>query len=119
MIYANRIRTTGTGSNWYEVSLSDLTAELLEYFEQRALRDERWTVFTEESVQWCTQFEFADKLSIELGISKVGNPFLKCSPEYTLEERKEMAMAARNKLRKSAPASASAKIEIDADDTEL
>jgi hypothetical protein len=109
MIYANRIRTTGTGSNWYEVSLSDLTAELLEYFEQRALRDERWTVFTEESVQWCTQFEFADKL----------NPFLKCSPEYTLEERKEMAMAARNKLRKSAPASASAKIEIDADDTEL
>jgi hypothetical protein len=129
MIYATRIHTSGTGSSWYEVPLSDLTAELLEYFENRLLRNEQdiamkktkfiSTVFTEESVKWCTQFEFADVLSIELGISKAGNPFLKCSPEYTLDQRREMVIAARNKFRKSAPASASAKIEIDADDTEL
>jgi hypothetical protein len=104
-IIATYIRTTSGGANWYSVPTGALSAELLEYFAGKAERSPEYCKITEETVQWCTQFEWADQLSISAVISKSsGQLCLKTEPILTAEQRREAAQ----KLAKVKPQAAAA-----------
>lgn len=121
MATASYIRTTGSGNNWYEVNISDLTAELQEYFMMRADRDSRYTIIGEKTIQWSTQFEFADQLLLE-GVEMATNGLrLKCSAVLSVADRRALAAEARKSLKKpaSVAASASSKISINPEDAEF
>lgn len=102
-IIATYIRTTQGGANWYSVPTSSLTADLLEYFQERAQRKPDYCKVSDEAVQWCTSFEWADQLALSTYISKSsGQLCLKCEPVLTAEQRRTAAEG----LRKQFPADA-------------
>lgn len=103
-IIANYVRTTSGGANWYSVSTSKLTPELLEYFAGKAERSPQYCKISEETVEWCTQFEWADQLALSTAISKSGQLCLKTEPILTAEQRREAAQ----KLAKAKPQAAAA-----------
>jgi hypothetical protein len=96
-IIANYVRTTQGGANWYSVSTSKLTPELLEYFQGKAERSPQYCKVSEETVSWCTQFEWADQLC------------LRCEPVLTAEQRRTAAEG----LRKQFPADATTTTSVD------
>ena len=115
-IIANYVSTTSGGANWYSVSTNNLTADLLEYFQERAERKPDYCKITDETVQWCTQFEWADQLAISTVISKSsGQLCLKTEPILTAEQRREAAQ----KLAKAKPQTAAPRVmsTIDVDIT--
>jgi hypothetical protein len=109
-IIANYVRTTQGGANWYSVSTSKLTPELLEYFQGKAERSPQYCKVSEETVSWCTQFEWADQLAISTVISKSsGQLCLRCEPVLTAEQRRTAAEG----LRKQFPADATTTTSVD------
>lgn len=96
MVYAKYIRTTGQGANWYEAPVSQMTEDLLQYFQERASRKPDFCKMDDEKVSWCTSFEWADQLALSTFTSNAGKLCLKCDPILTAEQRREQA----NKLKK-------------------
>lgn len=96
------IATLKQGTNgWYSVPTASLSEELLQYFTDKAGRTPKFCRFTEDAVEWQTQFEWADRLGLEAAISeKTGNLFLKTTPILTQAERKEMVLEKQAKFRK-------------------
>jgi hypothetical protein len=117
MAIAKYIRTTGQGANWYEAPVSQMTNDLLQYFQERATRKSDYCKITEDTVSWCTSFEWADQLSLSTFISNQGKLCLKCDPILSVEQRREQAQ----KLKDKQPAKkvTATSIEIDPDDLEM
>ena len=92
MVYAKYIRTTGQGSNWYEAPVSQMSADLLQYFQERASRVPDFCKIDDEKVRWCTMYEWADQLALSTFTSSAGKLCLKCDPILTVEQRREQAM---------------------------
>jgi hypothetical protein len=70
MITATYMYTKGLNSHWYTVNISDLTAELIAYFQNRLAKDPQYTRITDKTVQWSTSSESASTLMI-LGLKEV------------------------------------------------
>ena len=113
-IIASYVSTTKAGANWYSVAIADLTSDLMEYFQDRAMRSPDYTIISDEDVRWCTQFLCEDKYAISTGISKNGNVFLDAKPVLSAADRRA-AMLARTAAK---PATAS-KTAVDSIDVEL
>lgn len=108
-IIANYVRTTSGGANWYSVSTSKLTPELLEYFQGKAERSAQYCKISDDEVSWCTQFEWADQLAISAAISKSsGNLCLNTEPILTPEQRREAAQKLAKAKPQVAPSAAKA-----------
>lgn len=98
-IIANYVRTTQGGANWYTVRTSNLTEELLQYFQERASRKPDYCKVSDESVDWCTSFEWADQLALSAYVSKSsGQLCLRCEPVLTAEQRRASAEGLRKKF---------------------
>jgi hypothetical protein len=90
---AQYVRTTSAGSNWYSVKISDLTSDLMEYFQERSERSPDYTIISDEEVMWCTQFLCEDKYSLSTGISKEGNVYLKTDAILSAADRRAAMLA--------------------------
>ena len=110
---ATYVRTTDGGANWYSAPVSDMTSDVLEYFQDRAMRSPNYTIITDDEVQFCTQFLCEDKYSLSTGISKSGNTFLKTDAILSASDRRQ-AMLDRKKAN-PAVATKSAVSSIDTD----
>jgi len=108
-IIANYVSTTSGGANWYSVSTNKLTTELIEYFQNRAASKPDYCKINEDSVSWCTSFEWADQLALSTYISKTsGQMGLKCEPILTAEQRR--VATAERKAQTTAPKAVAAAI---------
>lgn len=92
-IIASYVSTTNAGANWYSVKIADLTSDLMEYFQDRALRSPDYTIISDEDVRWCTQFLCEDNYAISTGISKNGNVYLDAKPVLSAEQRRQAMLA--------------------------
>ena len=111
-IIANYVSTTSGGANWYSVSLKDLSDDLLEYFQNRAESKPDYCKITDDSVNWCTSFEWADQLSLTAYVStKTGLLGLKCEPILTAEQRR--VASAERKAQIAAPRVIASTIDVD------
>jgi hypothetical protein len=113
-IIASYVSTTNAGANWYSVKISDLSSDLMEYFQDRADRSPDYTIISDEDVMWCTQFLCEDRYAISTGISKNGNVYLDTKPVLSAADRRA-AMLARTAAK---PTSVS-KAAVDSIDVEL
>jgi hypothetical protein len=89
-------------NNWYHVPTAELTEDLLEYFAGKAERSPLYCKFTDDSVCWTTQFEWADKLEITAAYSSKGMLCLNTTPVETQEERRQRVLELKSKFKKSA-----------------
>ena len=112
--------TTGLDSNWYQVNISDLTAEMVDYFNQRALRDNgRYTKIKETTITWSTQFESA-KTIILLGVEHTDKgAYLQTAAKLSDAERREIAIATRASRKTEASVAKAAVDSIDVSDAEF
>ena len=70
MITARYMYTKGQSAHWYTVNISDLTAELLAYFQDRLARKPEYTRMDDKTIQWSTSSESAQVLVL-LGTKQV------------------------------------------------
>lgn len=111
---ANYVRTTSNGSNWYSVQIADCTSDVLEYFQERAMREPDYTIISDTEVMWCTQFLCEDKYALSTGISKNGNVFLKTDAILSAADRRAAMQA-----KKAAQPTSVPKAAVDSIDVEL
>lgn len=111
---AQYVRTTANGSNWYSVRISDLTSDLMEYFQDRADRSPDYTIILTDEITWCTQFLCEDKYALSTGISKNGNVFLKTDAILSAADRRAAMQA-----KKAAQPTTTSKAAVDSIDVEL
>lgn len=111
---ANYVRTTSNGSNWYSVNIADCSADVMEYFQDRAMREPDFTIISDETISWCTQFLCEDKYAISTGISKNGKVFLKTEAILSAEDRRKAMQAKKATQPKSV-----SKTAVDSIDVEL
>jgi hypothetical protein len=116
MVIATYIRTTSQGANWYEAPVSQMTSDLLEYFQGRATREPDYTKITDDTISWCTSFEWADKLSLSTFISSAGKLCLKCDPILSAEERRKQVEEKKKDHPTTKVKAVSAPIQVDLDD---
>lgn len=119
MVIANYIRTTSQGANWYEVPVNQMTEDLLQYFQERATRKADYCKITDDTVSWCTSFEWATQLSLSTFISDKGNLCLKCDPILSAEERRKAAEEKKKEYPTTKVKVVSTPIHIDLDDLEM
>jgi hypothetical protein len=116
MVIANYIRTTSQGANWYEVAVNQMTEDLLQYFQERAMRKPDYCKITDDTISWCTSFEWADKLSLSTFVSKEGNLCLKCDPILSSEERRKQVEDKKKEYPTTKVKAVSTPIQVDLDD---
>jgi len=110
---ASYVRTTDAGSNWYSVNIADCTADVIEYFQERAMREPDFTIISDETISWCTQFLCEDNYAISTGISKNGKVFLKTDAILSAEERRKVMQAKKATQPKSVSKTAVDSIDVD------
>ena len=106
-------RTTANGAHWYSASIEGMPSDVLEYFQDRAMREPNYTIITEDEVRWSTQFLCEDKYALSTGISKSGNIFLKTDAILSASDRRQAMLDRKNA--KPAVANKSAVSSIDTD----
>lgn len=111
---ANYVRTTSNGSNWYSVNIADCSADVMEYFQDRAMREPDFTIISDETISWCTQFLCEDKYAISTGISKNGKVFLKTEAILSAADRRAAMQA-----KKAAQPTSVSKTAVDSIDVDL
>lgn len=111
---ANYVRTTSNGSNWYSINITDCTSDVMEYFQDRAMRSPDYTIISDTEVMWCTQFLCEDKYALSTGISKNGNVFLKTDAIMSAADRRAAMQA-----KKAAQPTTVSKAAVDSIDVEL
>jgi len=99
-------------SNCYHVPTAELTEELLEYFAGRAERSPLYCKFTDDSVSWTTQFEWADQLEISAVYSKQGMLCLKTTPVETQEQRRQRVTELKSQYKKKAVVTKTSDVEV-------
>ena len=99
-------------SNWYHVPTAELTEELLAYFAGRALRSPLFCKFTDDSVSWTTQFEWADQLEIKAVYSKEGKLCLNTTPVETQEQRRKRVTELKSEYRTKAVVTKTPDVEV-------
>ena len=111
---AHYIRTTGAGSNWYSINITDCTSDVMEYFQDRAMREPDFTIISDTEITWCTQFLCEDKYAVSTKISKDGNVYLKTDAILSAADRREAMQA-----KKAAQPTSVSKSAVDSIDVEL
>lgn len=110
---ATYVRTTSNGAHWYSAPIAGMPSDVLEYFQNRAIREPNYTIITDTEVKWSTQFLCEDNYALSTGISSEGNVYLKTDAILSAEQRRQ-AMQDRKKA-KPAVATTSAVSSIDTD----
>lgn len=116
---AKHVGTSSSGlSNWYQVSIADLTSEMLEYFVAKANRDPLSCKIDAETVRWCTQFNGADSVELVPHVNKQGLNTIIFRDVLSEETRMKRAAEARAQYKKPVINRQTA-AAIDIDDVEL